>query len=116
MPSDALPFYGTLTLTNSLSHPSHSIPELRHAPALRLLGEAARAGGEVVAHVLGPRRAGDHAGDGGMAQDVLEEELAPACAVELRGPLGQRLAADLGEERAAAEGPVDQDGDAALGA
>ena len=79
---------------------------LRHALALARIGQAAEAGGEVVAHVVGSRGAGDHAGDGGVAEYVLEEELAPAGAAELGGPPGQDLVAHLAEAAADQDGPL----------
>src|SRR5436190_15747072 len=70
------------------THLSQCVPICCHALALGRIGQAAEPRGDVVAHVVRLGRAGDHAGDGGVAQNVLEEELAPAGAVELGGPPG----------------------------
>ena len=77
--------------------PLKARPKGGHALALCIVGQAADAGGDVVARVVGLGGRGDDAGDGGMAQDVLEEELRPARAVELGRPCGQGLAAHLAE-------------------
>ena len=66
---------------------------------------------------MGPApRARDGAGDGGMTQYVLEEELPPARAIELGGPRGQLLAFHLAEEGALRKRAVDDDRHLQLGA
>ena len=75
-------------------------------------GKPAR--GDVVARVLGLGRAGNDAGHGGMAKNVLEKELSPAGAVELGRPLRQGLAVHLGEQGSAVERLIDDDRHAAL--
>ena len=54
-----------------------------HALALGRIRQAAEACGNVVLHVLRLSRAGYHSGDGGVAENELEEELAPAAAIDL---------------------------------
>ena len=66
-----LAYLTTHHLTNLTT--SQSVPKRRHALALGGVGEAARAGGEVVAGVVGAGRAGDDAGDGGVAEDELRK-------------------------------------------
>src|SRR5262249_3364889 len=65
---------------------SHLIPILCHALALAGIGKWARGGGEIIAHVVGAGGCGDRARDRRVAQDVLEEELAPASAAEFASP------------------------------
>src|SRR6185503_21186626 len=69
-----------------------------HLRAHRRVGQRARAGGEVVAHVLGVAGAGNRAGDRRMGDDPFQEVLRPAANADLRRPGRQRLSLHLAEE------------------
>src|SRR2546426_307182 len=70
------------------------------------VGQRAEPRLHVVVEVLGLARRGDDTGDGGVREDPLQEELAPAVAPEVGRPRRQRLAADVAEEGAFGEGTV----------
>ena len=70
-------------------------------------GSRPRAAREIVAYVLGLGHTGDGTGHGLVGEDVFEEELCPALAVELGRPVGQWLAPDGAEQAAAPERQVD---------
>ena len=93
---------GSVSREQRRRRPRHRV---RRSPAARALAadrrqlvapelgrrHAAEAGADVVVHVLAPPRAGDRAGDGGMAEDELEQQLRPARAADLGGPRGSGL-------------------------
>ena len=64
-----------------------------------------------VRHLAGGR---DRAGHGRVADHELQRHLRPMFAADLRGPARQAVARQLLQQRAFAEGPVDDDADAAL--
>ena len=64
--------------------------------------------------VLGLARGRDHAGDGRVGQDPLQEELTPARAAEVRGPRRQPVPPHALEQRAIGVGPVHKHGDTAV--
>jgi hypothetical protein len=49
-----------------------------------------------------------------MRDDELENDLRSACAADLRGPPGQRMALELSEQLAFAKRPINDHADAAL--
>lgn len=65
-----------------------SVPQRTDLPALVCVGEAAESGGEIVLDVLRAAGRRDHTGDGGLGEDVFEEELRPARAIEFACPFG----------------------------
>ena len=71
-------------------------------------------GGGVLGHVGGVAAAGDGAGDGRLAQHELEQDLRPARASDVASPGGQGSASQPAQQGAAAEGAVDQHGNAAF--
>src|SRR5688572_9612959 len=88
--------------------------ERGHALTRRGVRQLADARLHVVDDVLGTARPGNHARDGGVSEDPLQEELGPALAVELGRPRRQRLATNALEQPALGEGAVHEYGDAAL--
>ena len=60
----------------------------------------------------GISRRRDHAGDRRLADQVFEEKLRPAGAVEFGGPVGHGVSAHPAEQAALLEGLVDDDRDA----
>ena len=63
--------------------------------------------------MLGVAGRRDHASDGRFRQDVFEEQLRPAYAVEFLRPVGQRAAAHPAKQIAALERLIGDDSDAA---
>ncbi len=61
-----------------------------HAAAHGVVGHLPVGGGEIVGGVGGAPRGGDRARDGGVTEDPLQEELGPARAADVLGPVGQR--------------------------
>src|SRR5215475_5446134 len=78
------------------------------------VGDGSGAGRQVVVEVLGLAGGRNDAGDGGMAEDPLEKELAPARAPEVRRPRRERPAAHALEQRTPGEGAIHEYGDAAI--
>jgi len=62
--------------------PLACVPERTDLAALARIGESAEPGGKSVRDVLGIAGRRDHAGDRGLGEDVFEEQLRPAGAVE----------------------------------
>src|SRR5512134_4018254 len=89
---------------------SERLDDLHHAPARRFVGQSPGPRRHVVGEVLRLAGGRDDAGDRRIREDVLEKELRPAPAVELRGPGRERLVADPREEIALRERPVRDDG------
>ena len=73
-----------------------------------------RPGADVPRHVRRLTGAGDDAGHGRVREDELQGKLRPARAAEVRREAWQGKPAQPPDERAHAEGPVDQHGDAAI--
>src|SRR3954470_24752687 len=90
-----------------MSRPLKGIEIFKHFPAGRRIGQRTRAGGQIVAHVLGLGRAGNGAGDGRMADDPFEEVLRPAADAKVGCPGRQGLAAGLPEQGALGKGAID---------
>src|SRR6185437_3436652 len=95
---------------------TETLQDLSDPLALARVGEAPEPGLGVVGHVVGLVGGGDHAGHRRLGDQVFEEKLGPARAVEFGGPAGHRLAANAAEQIAALEGLVDDDGHLALAA
>ena len=69
--------------------------------AHRFVGHPSGAGLGIVGHVVGIAGSRYRAGDGRMTDDELEQELRPAGAIDLRGPIGEGAAAHLAHGRTA---------------
>ena len=70
--------------------PLACVPERTDLAALARIGESAEPGGKSVRDVLGIAGRRDHAGDRGLGEDVFEEQLRPAGAVEFGCPARER--------------------------
>src|SRR5258706_15011608 len=78
---------------------------LDHPFALFGIGQPPAPGAEIVDHMLGFAGAGNGGGDRRMAENEFQEELAPACAIELGRPVRQLPAQRRAEQPSAAERP-----------
>ena len=72
--------------------------ERDHPLSLCCVGQAPAARPEVVRHLLGVAGARDHRGHGLVAEDIFEEELAPASRIEISGPFRRLLPSHRAEE------------------
>jgi hypothetical protein len=67
---------------------SERVPQRADLLPLARVGQAAEPGREIVLDVLGAAGRRDHAGDGRLGENVFEDKLRPARAVEFARPFG----------------------------
>jgi hypothetical protein len=82
--------------------------ERDHPLSLCCVGQPPAAGPEIVRHVLRVAGAGDHRGYGLVAEEIFEEELAPASRIEISGPFQRILPPQRAEEPIAGKRQVGQ--------
>src|SRR5688572_26034326 len=94
---------------------SDRVDEFAHAFARRVVGYGTERRLRILFHVLRIARLRQHAGHGGVRENVFQRELRPRLAADVGGPLGQRFSFEPPEIGAIHERPVDHQGDAAVG-